>query len=182
MRVLRLHWSREDGCARAGFQRSRSSGFYFRWKAKFGGLDVTEARRLRELEEENRRLKHAVADLTLGQADSQGSAVKKMLTPAARREAISWSREEHQASERRACGLASCARSMARYQPSRDGQEDLRARLRELAAKKPRYGYRRLTALLRRSGEQVNPKRVHRLYRLEGLAVRRKKRKRLAGG
>lgn len=42
-----------------------SEGTYFRWKAKFGGLDVTEARRLRELEEENRRLKHAVADLTL---------------------------------------------------------------------------------------------------------------------
>jgi putative transposase len=42
-----------------------SQGTYFRWKAKFGGLDVSEARRLRELEEENRRLKHAVADLTL---------------------------------------------------------------------------------------------------------------------
>jgi putative transposase len=42
-----------------------SQGTYFRWKAKFGGMDVSEARRLRELEEENRRLKHAVADLTL---------------------------------------------------------------------------------------------------------------------
>jgi putative transposase len=42
-----------------------SQGTYFRWKAKFGGLDVSEARRLRELEEENRRLKHAVAELTL---------------------------------------------------------------------------------------------------------------------
>jgi putative transposase len=42
-----------------------SQGTYFRWKAKYGGLDVSEARRLRELEEENRRLKHAVAELTL---------------------------------------------------------------------------------------------------------------------
>jgi putative transposase len=42
-----------------------SAGTYFRWKAKFGGLEVSEARRLRELEEENRRLKHAVAELTL---------------------------------------------------------------------------------------------------------------------
>lgn len=42
-----------------------SQGTYFRWKAKYGGMDVSEARRLRELEEENRRLKHAVADLTL---------------------------------------------------------------------------------------------------------------------
>ena len=103
-----------------------------------------------------------------------------MVTPTARREAILWIREKHKASERRACELTNCARSTSRYQASRDGQEDLRARLRELAAKKPRYGYRRLTALLRRSGERVNPKRVHRLYQLEGLAVRRKKRKRLA--
>ena len=50
-----------DVCREQGI----SQGTYFRWKAKFGGLDVTEARRLRSLEEENRRLKHAVADLTL---------------------------------------------------------------------------------------------------------------------
>ena len=42
-----------------------AEGTYFRWKAKYGGLEVSEARRLRELEEENRRLKHAVAELTL---------------------------------------------------------------------------------------------------------------------
>jgi putative transposase len=42
-----------------------SQGTYHRWKAKYGGLDLSEARRLRELEEENRRLKAAVAELTL---------------------------------------------------------------------------------------------------------------------
>ena len=42
-----------------------AQGTYYRWKAKFGGLDVSEARRLKELETENRRLKSAVADLTL---------------------------------------------------------------------------------------------------------------------
>ena len=42
-----------------------AQGTFFRWKAKYGGLEVSEARRLRELEEENRRLKHAVAELTL---------------------------------------------------------------------------------------------------------------------
>jgi len=50
-----------DVCREKGI----SDGTYFRWKAKYGGPDVTEARRLRELEEENRRLKHAVAELTL---------------------------------------------------------------------------------------------------------------------
>jgi len=46
-------------------ERGVSQGTYFRWKSKYGGMEVSEARRLRELEEENRRLKHAVADLTL---------------------------------------------------------------------------------------------------------------------
>ena len=42
-----------------------AEGTYYRWKSKFGGMDVNEARRLKELEVENRRLKTAVADLTL---------------------------------------------------------------------------------------------------------------------
>ena len=42
-----------------------SEGTYYRWKAKFGGMDVNEARRLQELEAENRRLKAAIAELTL---------------------------------------------------------------------------------------------------------------------
>jgi putative transposase len=53
------------------------------------------------------------------------------------------------------------------------------ARLRELAAAKPRYGYRFLHTLLRREGHNINRKRVYRLYRAEGLAVRRRKRRRL---
>jgi putative transposase len=46
-------------------QHGISSGTYYKWKAKYGGLQVSEARRLRQLEDENRRLKHIVADLTL---------------------------------------------------------------------------------------------------------------------
>jgi len=42
-----------------------SQGTLYRWKAKFGGMDVNEARRLRQLEEENHKLKHLVADLSL---------------------------------------------------------------------------------------------------------------------
>ena len=42
-----------------------SDATYFKWKAKYGGLEVSEARRLRQLEDENRRLKQIVADLTL---------------------------------------------------------------------------------------------------------------------
>ena len=51
----------KDVCREHGI----SEGTYYRWKSKFGGLEVSEARRMRELEAENRRLKAAVAELTL---------------------------------------------------------------------------------------------------------------------
>lgn len=79
-------------------------------------------------------------------------------------------------SQRRACRLLMVAVSSYRYQP-RNGDEQLRIRLVELAREKPRFGYRRLHVLLCRSGEVVNHKRVHRVYREAGLALRRKKRK-----
>jgi putative transposase len=63
-----------------------------------------------------------------------------------------------------------------RYQSRRDPQTELRVRLRDLAAARIRYGYRRLTVMLRREGWRVNTKRVYRLYREEALQVRTKKR------
>ena len=66
--------------------------------------------------------------------------------------------------------------SSYRYQP-RQNDNSLRERLIALAREKPRFGYRRLHVLLGREGEQVNHKRVHRIYREAGLALRRKKRK-----
>ena len=67
-----------------------------------------------------------------------------------------------------------------RYERTRDRQEALRQRLRELAAVRVRFGYRRLTVLLKREGWCVNAKRIYRLYDEEGLTVRTKPRKRLA--
>jgi putative transposase len=72
------------------------------------------------------------------------------------------------------------ARTSCRYERQRQGQEEkLKARLRTLAGERRRFGYRRLTVLLRREGWPVNHKRVYRLYRAEGLGVRRRKRKRI---
>jgi putative transposase len=87
-----------------------------------------------------------------------------------------WLRLEYAASERRVCGLIGMAVSSYRYQATRCDDE-LRARLVELAREKPRFGYRRLHVLLRRDGGRVNHKRVHRVYREAGLTLRRKKRK-----
>ncbi len=80
-------------------------------------------------------------------------------------------------SERRACRVLGLSRSVQRYRSVADDQVALRLRLRDLAASRVRYGYRRLHVLLQREGWRVNHKRVYRLYRSEGLALRRKTRK-----
>ena len=78
--------------------------------------------------------------------------------------------------------MVGIGRSTVRYQRRRQGDEShLRQRLRTLAAERPRFGYRRLHVLLQREGVIINHKRVERLYREEGLAVRRRRRKRVAG-
>jgi putative transposase len=71
-------------------------------------------------------------------------------------------------------------RSSLRYVSVKDPQEALRVRLRELAGARVRFGYRRLTVLLKREGWDVNAKRVYRIYQEEGLTVRTKKRKKAA--
>jgi putative transposase len=84
--------------------------------------------------------------------------------------------EQHGLSERRACRLMGLARSTKRRVLASSDDDTLRQRLCELARKRQRFGYRRLTALLRREGEAVNHKRIYRLYREEKLALRRLRR------
>lgn len=85
---------------------------------------------------------------------------------------------EFAASERHVCELIEIPRSSCRYRSRRD-DSSLWQQLVELAQQKPRFGYRRLHILLRRKGQHVNHKRVHRVYRAAGLCVRRIRRKRL---
>jgi putative transposase len=147
---------------------------FSRWKRKFAGMGVAELRRLRQLEEENRKLKQLVADLTLDKTMLQEVLRKKVLKPAQRREVVQFLRVGFQTSERRACNALGMARSSCPYRSVAEDQTPLRMRLRELAAVRVRYGYRRLHILLRREGWPVNSKRVYRLYKLEGLALRRR--------
>lgn len=86
---------------------------------------------------------------------------------------------EHRLSERHACRLLELDRSTYRYEARPDANGQLREALVVLARQKPRYGYRRLWAILTRRGWEVNVKRIYRLYRREGLTVRRLKRKRV---
>ena len=104
------------------------------------------------------------------------------MTPAARRLAVGWLQDGFGVSQRRSCRVLAVVRSTIQYRSRRPDDTGLRAELVGLAAQRRRFGYRRLTVLLRRGGLRVNHKKVYRLYREEGLAVRRRKRRKLAAG
>ena len=96
------------------------------------------------------------------------------------RKDVAFACEEYEVSERRACKLMGVDRGTYRYEPRPDRNVTLREALIALARQKPRYGYRRLHVLLEKRGQRASVMRIYRLYRAEGLAVRRLKRKRLS--
>ncbi|HTE17621.1 MAG TPA: DDE-type integrase/transposase/recombinase, partial [Armatimonadota bacterium] len=79
--------------------------------------------------------------------------------------------------QRHVCGIVGLARSTYYYQSQAKDQTALRLRIRDSAAARVRYGYRRVHIMLQREGWQVNHKRVYRMYRREGLELRLKIRK-----
>lgn len=100
-----------------------------------------------------------------------------MVTPAERRSVVEFFREHHHLSERRACKIVGLCRSSCRYQAKPTDDIEIRSRLRELAEQRRKFGAPRLHTLLRREGYLINHKRTERLYREEGLSLRRKKRR-----
>jgi putative transposase len=93
----------------------------------------------------------------------------------AQRQAVEDIKTAHGLSERRACRLLNAHRSMVRYAGRRDGQEELRLQIRTIAAARPRFGYRRVHAILVADGYRVNHKRVQRLYREDRLQLPRRR-------
>lgn len=102
-----------------------------------------------------------------------------MVGPAALRLAVDELEMEFAMKKRRACRVVGLAPATYYYRSRRPEPVALREKLKLLAAQRPRWGYRRLHVLLEREGHHVNHKLVFRVYRAEGLAVRRKKRKRM---
>jgi len=92
------------------------------------------------------------------------------VTVAARREAVEFIRTRN-ISERRGCRLISLNRKSCRYRKRRRADNDLIKRLHQLALEQPRFGYRRIHALLGREGFKINLKRVHRLWKQECLSL-----------
>jgi putative transposase len=103
-----------------------------------------------------------------------------MVKPAAYRQAVGFVMTEFALSLRRACGALGFPRSSWHYASKREPPAELIEKLRALASKRPRWGYRMLHLMLKRDGVIANHKRIYRLYKEEGLAVRTKKRKRIA--
>ena len=102
-----------------------------------------------------------------------------MLSPARRRQCVDHLQAELGISERRACAVAGQHRLTQRKRPrGRDDEEALTAAIIRLASQYGRYGYRRITALLRTEGWHVNAKRVQRIWRREGLKLPQKQPKR----
>lgn len=105
-----------------------------------------------------------------------------MVSPSRKRRAARQLVREKSCSIRAACGSLRLSRSSYYYEPKKgDLEKRLVKRLKELRKKHPRYGYRRMTAVLKREGWRVNRKRIQRLMRREGLKVvtLQKKRRRL---
>jgi transposase InsO family protein len=95
-----------------------------------------------------------------------------MVSPARRRDAVRYLQRRHNISERRACRLVGLHRSTHRYRGvPPDFEFRLVKRMNSLAERHPRYGYRRIWALLKSEGWVVNRKRIERLWRLEGHRV-----------
>ena len=93
---------------------------------------------------------------------------------------VEWLVESYAVSKRRACRLIQLYWSSYNYQPVKKDDRVLIMRIRDLVAACVRYGYIRITVLLKREGWSVGKKRVYRIYKAEGLEVRTKKRKKRA--
>ena len=138
-------------------------------------MDVSEAKRLKALEGENAKLKRLLADAHAGQRGAEGSAGKKMVTPAVKREAVAHLKGAHEMSERRACKVIGCERMTVRYRSTAARRS---APARTAAWRWPGSAGGSATGactiFLRREGFVVNHKRLFRIYREERLMVRKR--------
>ncbi|MFY9240757.1 MAG: IS3 family transposase [Roseovarius sp.] len=179
LREVEVRLARGETAAQAARAIGVTEQSYYRWRKEYGGLQVGQAKRMKEIEKENARLRRAVSDLTLDNQILQEVGAGKVLSPSRKRIAVDHVVEELGVSERRACRVIGQHRSTQRKpKVVREDEDHLTAAIIHLAERFGRYGYRRITALLRRDGWHVNEKRVYRIWRREGLKVPMKQPKR----
>ncbi|WP_447781492.1 IS3 family transposase [Stenotrophomonas riyadhensis] len=167
----------KDLCRQHGF----SEASYYLWRSKFGGMSVPDAKRLKDLEAENTRLKKLLAEQVFENDVIKDALRKKLVTAPARRLLVR-SMVEKGLSERRALTVVRMSASALRYEPRADRNVELREQIAALAHRHRRYGVGMIHLKLRQKGLVVNYKRVERLYQEAGLQVRRRKRKKVPIG
>ncbi|WP_372163669.1 IS3 family transposase [Xanthomonas axonopodis pv. cyamopsidis] len=170
---------------KAGLLHGTSSGkgtrkFHF-WRLLMGGGITPDAKRLKDLESENARLKKLLAE-QLFENDLIKDALRKKLVSAPARRMLVREWIGRGASERRALAVIGMSASALRYCPREDRNVELRERICALAHRHRRYGVGMIYLKLRQEGRIVNYKRVERLYREQQLQVRRRKRKKVLIG
>ncbi|MDP7358798.1 MAG: IS3 family transposase [Pseudomonadales bacterium] len=180
LRQLEVAVAKGTSVAQAVREINVSDHTYYRWRQEYGGLNIDQARRLKQLEKENARLKRTVADLALDKQILKEAGRGKLLSPSRRRKCVERVQQVLPGvSERRACRVLDQPRpTQRRVLKLLDDEESLTAEIINLAVQFGRYGYRRITALLRDRGWQVNHKRVERIWRREGLKIPKKQPKR----
>ncbi|RNM04653.1 IS3 family transposase [Dickeya undicola] len=156
-----------------------SEASYYNWKAKYGGMESSDIKRMKELEEENRRLKQMYASLSLDHEILKDVVAKKLLTVPEKRELVRYVMTEHQASERRGCRIIGISRSLLHYCPDTARDQPVVEALQKLAHQYPAYGFGLMFNKLRQAGLPWNAKRVYRVYRVLKLNLQRKGKKRL---
>ncbi|HFF3079714.1 TPA: IS3 family transposase, partial [Legionella pneumophila] len=156
-----------------------SDATYYNWKAKYGGMESSDIKRLKDLEEENRRLKQMYAELSLDHKILKDIVGKKAVKPTVRRELVDYAVNAHTVSLRRACKVVGISDSVYRYKPDSRSDESVIVALQESSERYPAYGFSKLLKVLRRQGHRWNHKRVYRVYCELNLNMRRKGKKRL---
>jgi putative transposase len=154
---------------------------YRRWKSRYGGMKTDEVRRPKELAEGERAAQEARRRPVPGQPDPQGGRSGEPTCPARCRGVVGRLCKDLNLSQRRVCEALGVTRSLARL-PDKGGGPV--ARMHELAKENPRYGYRRVAALLRAEGWRVDDERARRPWRQQGLKIPKevKKERRLGRG
>ncbi len=122
-------------CRKHGF----SEASYYLWRGKFGGMDVSDAKRLKVLEAENTRLKKLLAETMLESVVVKEALRKKMVAAPLRRELVRWMQTKG-LSQRRCLGVVRMSASSLRYVPRSDSNESLREKIVTLAQRHKRYG------------------------------------------
>ncbi|MEX2656356.1 MAG: IS3 family transposase [Balneolales bacterium] len=157
-----------------------SDATFYNWRSKYGGLSVSELKRIKELEAENTRLKRMYAELSLTNDALKDVLEKKLRGPVERKELALSLIGEHGMSVLQASKITRLARSTITYETrSKVDDDPWITLLGQLVEKHPGIGFWKCYRRLRLQGHVINHKRLYRIYTKMGLNIRRRAKKRL---